>query len=53
VVAVRVVELALVHEGVVVDITDPAAGGTGALDDLIDCCSGKPHVAVRRLTAQS
>jgi hypothetical protein len=36
VVAVEVVELALIHEGVVVGVTDPPAGGSGPLDDLVD-----------------
>ena len=35
-VAVGVVELALVHEGVVVGVTDPPAGGAGALGELVD-----------------
>lgn len=37
VVAVRVIKLALVHERVVVSVTDPPAGGAGALDQLVDC----------------
>ena len=35
-IAVGVVELALVHEGVVVGVTDPPASGAGAVDELVD-----------------
>ncbi|MDQ0144605.1 hypothetical protein J2T23_000479 [Pseudarthrobacter niigatensis] len=36
-VTVGVVELALVHEWVVVGVTNPPAGCAGALRELIDC----------------
>ncbi|MDV8066663.1 hypothetical protein R4P64_09095 [Rhodococcus sp. IEGM 1366] len=35
-IAVGVVELALVHEGVVVCVTDAPTGGAGAVDELVD-----------------